>query len=298
MPEDAGVTLDHVAVAVERWSEAWPRYAIELGGRWASGGLNVGFGPAQLQFANGARIEVLQPWQAEANPFLRRFLDRHGPGPHHLTFKVPNLAAALDDVHAAGLSPVGVDLTDPGWKEAFIHPHEATGIVVQLAQASGGWQSPPPEGFPTRAGNAGADAADAALVRVTHAVASIPDALALFERLLAGKVVGRGTASEGFWEHVDVAWDRPPVLRRGASAQSRPGRAPADGLSAWLEGRTGRLHHLAFKSSAASTTGDSAPADAVPGVLASDLPAWVVEPERNLGTRLVVGDAGTTVHPH
>jgi methylmalonyl-CoA/ethylmalonyl-CoA epimerase len=74
-------TLDHVAIAVERWADAWPRYAVGLGGAWSSGGFNVGFGPAQLRFANGARLEVLQPWQPEANPFLRRFLDASGPGP-------------------------------------------------------------------------------------------------------------------------------------------------------------------------------------------------------------------------
>ncbi len=104
-PTDAA--LDHVAVAVERWADAWPRYAVELGGAWSSGGFNVGFGPAQLRFANGARVEILQPWEPEENPFLRRFLDRHGPSPHHLTFKVPDLASAIDQapprrIHAGG----------------------------------------------------------------------------------------------------------------------------------------------------------------------------------------------------
>jgi hypothetical protein len=281
----AGVTLDHVAVAVERWSQAWPRYVNELGGEWASGGLNVGFGPAQLRYANGARIEVLQPWQAEANPFLRRFLDRHGPGPHHMTFKVPDLAAAVDSVQEAGFSPVGVDLSDPGWKEAFLHPHQATGIVVQLAQAAGSWESPPPEGFPT-----GARSAPAALVRLTHAVASLTVGLALFERLLSGRAVDRGTAPDGSWEYVDLMWDSPPVLRLVAPASPVVG-PDGDALAAWLGGRGGRLHHLAFSTPSATGPDGSLPARAVPGLGEAELPAWVVEPERNLGVRLVVGPA-------
>ena len=108
-----GAVLDHVAVAVERWPDAWPTYAVELGGRWSSGGLNVGFGPAQLRYANGGRVEILQPWKAEDNPFLRRFLDRHGPGPHHLTFKVPDLVGALDLARDAGFAPVAVLMPDP-----------------------------------------------------------------------------------------------------------------------------------------------------------------------------------------
>src|SRR6202140_1023796 len=117
MPETiTGATLDHVAVAVERWSDVWPRYAVELGGEWNSGGLNVGFGPAQLRYANGGRVEILQPWQPEYNPFLRRFLDRHGPGPPHLTFKVPDLALAIDLARDAGFTSVGVDLGNADWK--------------------------------------------------------------------------------------------------------------------------------------------------------------------------------------
>ena len=277
-----GVSLDHVAVAVERWSEAWPRYAVELGGRWASGGLNVGFGPAQLRYANGARLEILQPWQTEANPFLRRFLDRHGPGPHHLTFKVDDLARALGAVRSAGFSPVGVDLSDPGWKEAFLHPHEATGIVVQLAQAAGSWEAPPPEGFPAPA--TGGAAPSAQLVRVTHAVADLDAALALFERLLAGRAVHRGAAPDGSWEYADLSWSGPPQLRLVA-----PGQTTHDALAAWLGDRPGRLHHIAFATEPALVPDGAVRAASVPGVTPRDDTAWVVEPERNLGTRLVTG---------
>src|SRR5580700_7494616 len=102
----ATVVLDHVAVAVERWTDAWPRYVHQLGGTWHSGGVNSGFSPAQLSFGNGARVEILQPWEPESNPFLRRFLDSSGPGPHHLTFKVPDIEATLARVGDAGFDPV------------------------------------------------------------------------------------------------------------------------------------------------------------------------------------------------
>ena len=56
-----GYRLDHVAHAVPRWQDVWDRYATDLGAEWNSGGPGPGFAPAQLRFANGARVEVLMP---------------------------------------------------------------------------------------------------------------------------------------------------------------------------------------------------------------------------------------------
>lgn len=267
--------LDHVAVALESWADAWPRYVCDLGGEWASGGQNPGFAPAQLCFANGARLEVLQPWRAEANPFLRRFLDTLGPGPHHLTFKVPDLADALDAVRNAGFEPVGVDLSDPGWLEAFLHPRQAAGVVVQLAQATGSWQAPPPEGFPRQR-----PALPAALSHVTHALVDLDDGLRLFRDLLGGRELRRDDAPDGSWHSVTLGWSGPLALRLLAPATGASG-AP---LRQWLAGRPGCVHHLAFSQP------DSAGASEVvePGVTSDEQPVSVVGPEDNLGTRLVI----------
>src|SRR5436309_1755265 len=96
------IDLDHVAVAAERQDDVWPRYAGDLGGSWVAGGPEYGFASAQVSYRNGMRLEVLEPYMPERNDFLRRFLDRNGPGAHHLTFKVGDLAAALERVEAAG----------------------------------------------------------------------------------------------------------------------------------------------------------------------------------------------------
>ncbi len=103
----ADIDLDHVAVAAEDQAEAWPRYAGELAGEWVGGGGTPGFWSAQVRYANGMKVEVLEPYLVEQNDFLRRFLDRNGPGPHHLTFKVKDIAAAIDELEAAGVTIVG-----------------------------------------------------------------------------------------------------------------------------------------------------------------------------------------------
>ena len=130
--------LDHIALAAPDTSDALRFLTGELGGTIIFGGESVGFRPMQVWLGSddgdGMPIELLEPWDVERNDFLARFVARHGPGPHHLTLKVPDLRAALERVRAAGFHPVNIDVSDPEWKEAFLLPREAHGTVVQLAE--------------------------------------------------------------------------------------------------------------------------------------------------------------------
>jgi methylmalonyl-CoA/ethylmalonyl-CoA epimerase len=138
MPEQ--YDLDHVALAAADTSDALRFLTGALGGTVMFGGQAVGFRPMQVwvgtdDASDGMAIELLEPWEVAHNDFLARFVTRHGAGPHHLTFKVPDLGAALERVRSAGCTPVKVDVSDPEWKEAFLMPREAHGTVVQLAEA-------------------------------------------------------------------------------------------------------------------------------------------------------------------
>ena len=126
--------LDHVALGVPDVEPAARVLAGELGGRPLEGGRAPGFGFWQWRFRENERIEVISP-QGPPGGFLHRFLERRGHGVHHVTFKVPSLAAALEHVRGHGVDVVGVDEGNPGWKEAFVHPKQAHGIVVQLAES-------------------------------------------------------------------------------------------------------------------------------------------------------------------
>lgn len=133
------IDLDHVALATRDAKPALEVLIGELGGTVLFGGQGVGFRPMTIRLGNadeGMNLELLEPWLAEQKDFLARFLDRHGDGPHHLTFKVDDLDATLERVTQAGYRPVNVDRSDPQWQEAFLMPREAHGTVVQLAQSS------------------------------------------------------------------------------------------------------------------------------------------------------------------
>jgi len=140
-----GFVLDHVAIGVASIDDASAFVEGTLGAEPHGGGPGAGFRFFQWSFAGGARLELLEP-AGPPGGFLHRFLERPGPGVHHVTFKVPSLAAAAERARARGYEIVGYDDTDPEWKECFLHPRQAQGLVVQLAE-----EGPPAAGDEPRA---------------------------------------------------------------------------------------------------------------------------------------------------
>ena len=212
-----GYDLDHIALAAADTSDALHFLTGRLGGTVIFGGQSIGFRPMQVwvgtQAGDGMPVELLEPWAVEQNDFLARFVARHGAGPHHLTFKVSDLSAALERVRGAGFHPVNIDVSDPHWKEAFLMPSEAHGTVVQLAESHGDpetraallehvaakgpdvhprwWSDPTP-----------ADGAPARLQRVVLRTPMLATAVEFFAGILEGDVERESA------DRVDLVWPR------------------------------------------------------------------------------------------
>ncbi len=133
----ATTDFDHVAIATTDIAATLDLVVGRLGAVVVHGGDGYGFRWVQARLGTataGMTVELLVVWEPAVNDFLARFVDRHGVGVHHMTFKVPDLRVALDRCADFGLHPVGVSLDNPEWREAFLQPREAHGTVVQLAQ--------------------------------------------------------------------------------------------------------------------------------------------------------------------
>jgi catechol 2,3-dioxygenase-like lactoylglutathione lyase family enzyme len=126
------VWFDHIAIGVPLIEDVLPFVVGELGGRPAGGGLTRAFAFRQWHFGGG-KLEILEPAGAPGG-FLHRFLERRGPGVHHVTLEVPDLDATCARAEAMGFTVVERDDSDPEWSEAFLHPKSAMSIVVQMAQ--------------------------------------------------------------------------------------------------------------------------------------------------------------------
>ena len=233
--------LDHVALAAPDTADALRFLTGDLAGTVIFGGQSIGFRPMQVWVGtpdgDGMPVELLEPWAVERNDFLARFVAKHGAGPHHLTFKVRSLDAALERVRAAGLTPVNVDVSDPEWKEAFLVPKEAHGTVVQLAESHGHpegraellrhvaahgpnahprwWSDPSPPAGPA-----------ARLRRVVLRTPVLTDAAAFFDAMLEG-VVERESA-----RRVELTWPRGGRIALEQHVDAPPGvdRLEVEGL--------------------------------------------------------------------
>ena len=124
--------LAHVGVAVASLAEAVAFYRDVLGfvprPSEAADGATVVSLPA-----GGVEVELLS--SADAASPIGKFLARHGPGIHHLCFRVPDLARAIERCRAAGYRLIdetprpGAD----GRRVAFLHPKTTAGILLELS---------------------------------------------------------------------------------------------------------------------------------------------------------------------
>ena len=117
--------LDHIGIAVRDLDKALEFYRDALG-------LEIGEAedvPSQQVRARfvpvgDASLELLEATSEQSA--IARSIERRGPGLHHVTLRVDDIAAAL-----AQLKARGVRLVDD---VAFIHPSAAEGVLVELKQ--------------------------------------------------------------------------------------------------------------------------------------------------------------------
>src|SRR5687767_6633617 len=96
---------------------------------------------AQFISTGPSSLELLQA-TAPDSP-IAKFIEKRGPGLHHITLRVDDIHAAL-----AGLRMRGANLIDheprsgaEGALVAFIHPSSAQGVLIELKQSAIGNQS-------------------------------------------------------------------------------------------------------------------------------------------------------------
>ena len=125
--------IAHVGVAVTDLDAALAFYRDVLG-----------LTPHPTEEADGAAIvslpfgesevELLAPIRTDSP--IARFLERRGPGIHHICYRVPDLEAALASCRAAGYRLVDdvPRIGAGGRRIAFVHPKATAGILLELTE--------------------------------------------------------------------------------------------------------------------------------------------------------------------
>jgi methylmalonyl-CoA/ethylmalonyl-CoA epimerase len=130
--------IDHIAIVVDKIDSAMEFWRDSLGLELS----HVQEVPEQAStvafFSVGkSDLELVQPTTDGSG--VARFLQKHGPGMHHICFAVDDLAATLLRLKSRGVRLINdtPQLLASGKKIAFIHPESAHGVLVELYEQAG-----------------------------------------------------------------------------------------------------------------------------------------------------------------
>src|SRR3954447_4748883 len=138
--------LDHVGIAVKDLGAALAFYRDALGleieapeevaaQHVRAHFIPVGESKDREGGAPGVKLELLEATAPESA--IAKYVERRGPGLHHITLRVDDIAAALAQLRARGARLID-EQPRPGAEGglvAFIHPASAHGVLVELKQA-------------------------------------------------------------------------------------------------------------------------------------------------------------------
>ena len=130
--------IDHIGVAVEDIDSALELYegAFEMALAHRETVEEQGVEAVLLDVGEG-HVELLRPLGAETA--VGKFLERKGPGLHHVAYAVDDIDATL-----VSLTGAGIELIDSeprvGIREsrvAFLHPRSTGGVLTEIVEPSG-----------------------------------------------------------------------------------------------------------------------------------------------------------------
>ena len=128
-----GARIAHIGIAVRAIDELLPFYRDLLG-----------LDDHPLEDSDGAHIagltagdtlvELLEPDAADSP--ISRFIDRRGPGIHHICFAVPDLNNTLARCRSKGIELIddAPRMGAEGKRIAFLHPKSTGGVLIELTE--------------------------------------------------------------------------------------------------------------------------------------------------------------------
>jgi len=132
------VEIDHLGIAVRSLEEGLRFYEQVLGMKHShieSVGVervNVAMFPAGSA-PEASRIELLEP--SDPSSTIASFLEKRGPGLHHMALRVDDLAAAIERLQEEGARLLNEPRAGAGGHTyVFVHPASTGGVLLELIQ--------------------------------------------------------------------------------------------------------------------------------------------------------------------
>lgn len=128
--------IDHIAIAVKDLQSSIDLYSTMLNKDGPDGVEEVSAEKVKVAFfeVGESRFELLE--STDPSGPIARFLEKRGPGIHHVCLKVKDIKGEIERYKAKGFQFVGeAPRTGAGGHlVAFIHPKSTGGVLIELAQ--------------------------------------------------------------------------------------------------------------------------------------------------------------------
>lgn len=126
--------IDHVSIAVRDYEKAFRFFSKLLGAVPGARAEDPSMKYTWQLFSLGdlSRIELMKA--TEQGSFLENFLRRKEGGVHHITLETPNIEKMRLWLEEANVPYFGYGSQGDRWKELFIHPRDAFGVLIQIAE--------------------------------------------------------------------------------------------------------------------------------------------------------------------
>ncbi len=127
--------INHIGIATNSLDGAIPFYRDILGMAFL-GMEEVAEQQVRVAFfeVGESKIELLEPTTAESP--IAKFLEKNGPGIHHVAYEVENIDTAITKLESEGARMIdkAPRLGAHGVRIAFIHPKSSNGVLTELCQ--------------------------------------------------------------------------------------------------------------------------------------------------------------------
>ena len=131
--------IDHIGVAVEHLEEAVLLYSERFGMPVQHRETVEQQGVEAVLLGVGeSHVELLRPLGRDSA--VAKFLERSGPGLHHVAYGTDDIESALEQVRGAGLALIDEQPRTGirGSRVAFLHPKSTGGVLTELVEAREG----------------------------------------------------------------------------------------------------------------------------------------------------------------
>jgi methylmalonyl-CoA/ethylmalonyl-CoA epimerase len=127
--------IDHVSIAVKDYEKAKKFFQVILGAIPGASAIDPAMKYFWQIFSLGdlSRMEILTP--TAQGSFLDNFLSNREGGVHHITLQTNNIEETKALLEHYRIPYFGYnEYTGVLWKELFIHPRDAFGVLIQIAE--------------------------------------------------------------------------------------------------------------------------------------------------------------------